>query len=78
MSGALVLAVADSAVSPGLLGFLVVAALGVATWLLVRSMTRQMKKIDLPDEAGDSHAPRGTDAPGDADGSAHSPDPPAS
>ena len=45
-----VLAVDDNAVSPGVLGFLVVAALGVATWLLIRSMNRQLKRIDLPDE----------------------------
>jgi hypothetical protein len=56
MSG-LVIAVQDNAVSPGLLGFLVVAALGVATWLLVRSMTRQMRKIDLPDERTETEAP---------------------
>ena len=40
----------DNSVSPGVLGFVVVALLGVATWLLVRSMRRQLKKIDIPDE----------------------------
>jgi hypothetical protein len=40
----------DQDVSPGVLGFVVVALLGVATWLLVRSMQRQIKKIDLPDD----------------------------
>ena len=39
----------DSRVSPGVLGFVVVAILGVATWLLIRSMTRQFRKIDLPE-----------------------------
>lgn len=39
----------DSAVSPGVLGFIVVALLGVATWLLIRSMNRQFRKIDLPE-----------------------------
>ena len=52
-----VLAVEDQDVSPGVLGFLVVAALGVATWLLIRSMNRQMRKIDLPED----EAPGGTD-----------------
>ena len=47
---ALSLAIDDNAVSPGVLGFLVVAARGVATWLLIRSMNRQLKRIDLPDE----------------------------
>ena len=46
-------AVEESNVNPGLLGFVVVAVLGVATWLLIRSMNRQIKKIDLPDDAPD-------------------------
>jgi hypothetical protein len=41
-------AVDDTAVSPGVLGFLVVALLGVATYLLIRSMNRQIRRIDLP------------------------------
>ena len=49
-TGALLRAVpADNTVSPGVLGFVVVALLGVATWLLVRSMRRQLKKIDIPE-----------------------------
>jgi len=51
--GSSVRAVEESNVNPGLLGFVVVALLGVATWLLIRSMNRQIKKIDLPDEAPD-------------------------
>jgi hypothetical protein len=50
-AGALLLAADDSSVTPGVLGFLVVAALGVATWLLLRSMRRQMKKIDFDESA---------------------------
>jgi hypothetical protein len=46
-------AVEESNVNPGLLGFVVVALLGVATWLLIRSMNRQLKKIDLPDDEVD-------------------------
>jgi hypothetical protein len=68
------LAVDDNHVSPGALGFLVVAALGVATWLLIRSMNRQIKRIDLPDEheaspgsapgdTGDDRGVEGTDRP---------------
>jgi hypothetical protein len=56
VAGAL-LAADDSSVTPGVLGFLVVAALGVATWLLLRSMRRQMKKIDF-DEDEPSRAAR--------------------
>jgi hypothetical protein len=49
MTGALHAAVTDQDVSPGVLGFLVVAAIGVATYFLVRSMRRQLKKIDIPE-----------------------------
>lgn len=38
-------------VSPGLLGFLMVAALGLALYLLVKSMRRQISKIEVPSEA---------------------------
>ncbi|GGP93063.1 hypothetical protein GCM10010140_23660 [Streptosporangium pseudovulgare] len=41
-------AAADGDVSPGVLGFLVVAALGFALFLLVKSMRKQISKIDLP------------------------------
>ena len=36
----LLLAVDSDKVTPGVLGFAVVALLGVATWLLIRSMNR--------------------------------------
>ncbi|WP_327089422.1 hypothetical protein OIE66_02005 [Nonomuraea sp. NBC_01738] len=35
-------------VSPGLLGFVVVALIGVALYFLIKSMNRQMAKIDIP------------------------------
>ncbi|RBQ18664.1 hypothetical protein DP939_19470 [Spongiactinospora rosea] len=37
-------------VSPGLLGFLVVAALGAALFLLIKSMNKQISKIEVPYE----------------------------
>jgi len=37
----------DSEVNPGLLGFVVVALLGVATWLLIRSMQRRLKNVNF-------------------------------
>jgi hypothetical protein len=40
-----------SKVNPGLLGFVVVALLGVATWLLIRSMQRHLRKVDFDEEA---------------------------
>jgi hypothetical protein len=42
-----------SNVEPGLLGFLVVAALGIALVFLLRSMTKHLRKIGpKPEEAG--------------------------
>jgi len=38
-------------VEPGLLGFLVVAALGVALVFLLRSMNKQLRKIPPPEES---------------------------
>ncbi|HEY4314573.1 MAG TPA: hypothetical protein VGO19_03590 [Actinomycetes bacterium] len=49
MTGALHAVVTDQDVSPGVLGFVVVAAIGVATYFLIRSMRRQLKKIDIPE-----------------------------
>jgi hypothetical protein len=62
MSGALHAVVTDQDVSPGVLGFLVVAAIGVATYFLIRSMRRQLKKIDIPEGGTPT---RGTDAEAD-------------
>ncbi|MFI9270605.1 hypothetical protein ACIGXM_07830 [Kitasatospora sp. NPDC052896] len=44
------LALDESKVTPGLLGFVVFAALGVATWFLVKSMNSQFKRIDFTEE----------------------------
>ncbi len=65
---AYLLAVDESQVTPGVLGFLVVAALAVATWLLIRSMSRQLKKInfaerDRGDGAPPAAEPSGVDKP---------------
>jgi hypothetical protein len=53
LASPVVRAIQDNKVSPGVLGFLVVAALGVATWLLIRSMNRQLHKIDFKEDAID-------------------------
>ncbi|MFE9425260.1 hypothetical protein ACFYNO_20060 [Kitasatospora sp. NPDC006697] len=47
------LALDETKVTPGLLGFVVFAVLGVATWFLLRSMNSRFKKIDFVEE-GDS------------------------
>jgi hypothetical protein len=44
------LALDETKVTPGLLGFVVFAVLGVATWFLLRNMTQQFKKVDFPEE----------------------------
>ncbi len=43
---------ASSDVAPGVLGFLVVAALGVALVFLIRSMNKQFRKISPDAPAG--------------------------
>lgn len=51
-------AVDPARVTPGLAGFLVTLALAVATWLLLRSMIRHLRRVDFveepdaPDEGG--------------------------
>jgi hypothetical protein len=62
-------AVDEDRVTPGLLGFAVVAALGVATWLLVKSMRSRLRKIEV-DEDADTEAPgrRDTDSSGPGGG----------
>jgi len=42
---------APHTVSPGAVGFILFAGLGLATFLLWKSMNRQLKKIDLPRES---------------------------
>jgi hypothetical protein len=44
-------------VEPGLLGFLVVAALGVALVFLLRSMNKQFRKIGPPPDETDADEP---------------------
>ncbi|MFI6500489.1 hypothetical protein [Nonomuraea typhae] len=42
-------------VSPGLLGFLVVAAIGAALFFLIKSMNKQMGKISIPRDGDVPH-----------------------
>ena len=57
-----------SDVEPGVLGFLVVAGMGVALVFLVRSMNKQFRKITPPPGAGDD-----ADADASADDEASAP-----
>ena len=45
-----VLAVNDDQVTPGVTAFLIVAALGVTLFFLVRSMNKQISRINAPSE----------------------------
>ncbi|GGP12047.1 hypothetical protein GCM10012278_58240 [Nonomuraea glycinis] len=47
--GVNVLAAGD--ISPGILGFTVVALIGLALYVLVKSMNKQISKIEVPHEA---------------------------
>jgi hypothetical protein len=44
-----------NSVSPGLLGFIIVCIIGLITWFLARSMTKQLRKleVDHPDHEED-------------------------
>lgn len=37
----------ENKVTPGVLGFVVFAVIGLAVWMLMKSMTKQMKKVDF-------------------------------
>ncbi len=43
-------------VTPGVLGFIVFAVMGGATWLLLKSMNRQMRKVDFQESPEDGGA----------------------
>jgi hypothetical protein len=70
----LLAAASASAVVPGVLGFLVVAALGVALFFLLRSMNKHLRKVIPPEpkwresqagKSGREHQPVGEqDRPG--------------
>ena len=58
-------AVDPARVTPGLLGFLVVLGLALATWFLLRSMSRQLGRVDFeetPENEGTGDEQAGDDA----------------
>jgi uncharacterized membrane protein len=46
----MLLAVTEDQVTPGVVAFLVVAALGVTLFFLIRSMNKQISRIEAPHE----------------------------
>lgn len=59
MNLALTLAQGDIAenVSPGVLGFLVIFAIGLALYFLIKSMRKQMRRIDFEEHREDPKPP---------------------
>jgi hypothetical protein len=51
----------ENKVTPGVLGFVVFAVMGVAVWMLMKSMNRHMGKVDFAESPADS-TPAGTPA----------------
>lgn len=67
----------EDKVTPGVLGFIVFAAMALAVWALMKSMSKHMKKVDFqetPDDAssggtaGKETAIRGTAGRGTTEG----------
>lgn len=66
-AGGAVLAIDPNSVGPGLLGFLVVAGIAAATYFLIRSMNKRVKKIDFEEKpAGDGKRDAGKGPGADA------------
>ncbi|MFF1542957.1 hypothetical protein [Streptomyces sp. NPDC058291] len=49
----------ENKVTPGVLGFIVFAAMALAVWGLMRSMSKHMGKVDFKDPADPAKAPTG-------------------
>ncbi|MGW4029977.1 hypothetical protein ACWEFL_11755 [Streptomyces sp. NPDC004838] len=47
-------------VTPGVLGFLVFAAMAVGVWLLMKSMSRHMGRVDFEEAPASDRSPRTT------------------
>ncbi|TDC70213.1 hypothetical protein [Streptomyces hainanensis] len=43
-------------VTPGVLGFIVFAVLGVAVWVLLKSMSRHLGRVSVPKESAGAEA----------------------
>ncbi|MFD8545188.1 hypothetical protein [Streptomyces sp. NPDC059649] len=43
-------------VTPGVLGFIVFAVIGGAVWLLMKSMNKQMKKVNFEEQPAEGEA----------------------
>ncbi|MFI5962647.1 hypothetical protein ACIA8J_10805 [Streptomyces asoensis] len=50
----------ENKVTPGVLGFIVFAAMAVAVWGLMKSMSKHMGKVDFKEPADPEEAPTAT------------------
>lgn len=64
----------DNKVTPGVLGFLVFAVMGLAVWMLLKSMTREMKKIDFEEVPTPGRTPKRARIPAPSTGGASAPE----
>lgn len=54
----------ENKVTPGVLGFVVFAVMGLAVWMLMKSMHRHMNKVDFEERPeGDGGRPEGVGTP---------------
>lgn len=51
------LAVESAKVTPGILGFVVFAALGVGTWWILKAMNGSLRRVDFVEEPEEPTAP---------------------
>ncbi|MFJ5996548.1 hypothetical protein [Streptomyces sp. NPDC092370] len=57
----------EDKVTPGVLGFIVFAAMALAVWALMKSMSRHMNRVDFP-QAPDPKAEQPEPSPADPSG----------
>lgn len=60
-------ALEEDKVTPGLLGFTVVALLAAATWLLLRSMNKQIRRVNFEERPANQDVPSQRASAPDAD-----------
>ncbi|OEU85409.1 hypothetical protein DB35_15065 [Streptomyces abyssalis] len=58
----------ENKVTPGVLGFIVFAAMGLAVWMLLKSMHRHMNKVDFEEAPPAGAAPEGDGTAGRSPG----------
>ncbi|AXK33827.1 hypothetical protein DVA86_15335 [Streptomyces armeniacus] len=57
----------ENKVTPGVLGFLVFAVIGLAVWMLMKSMTKHMKRVDFEEAPEEPRKASGRPAAADGE-----------